>query len=45
MTVPWLIGQLFESVSPQAVFWTILIDVLLGLGIWSALRLQRQRGE
>ncbi len=45
MTVPWLIGQLFESVSPEAVFWTILIDVLLGLGIWSALRLQRQRGE
>ncbi len=38
MTIPWVIGQLFESVSPAAVFWMILADVALGLGIWLVLR-------
>jgi hypothetical protein len=38
MAVPWVIGQLFEPVSPQAMFWVILIDVGLGLGIWTFLR-------
>jgi hypothetical protein len=38
MTVPWVIGQLFEPVSPQAMFWVILIDVGLGLGIWTFLQ-------
>ena len=38
MTIPWIIGQLFESVSPAAVFCIILADVLLGLGIWLAIK-------
>jgi hypothetical protein len=42
MTVPWVIGQLFEPVSPQAMFWVILIDVGLGLGIWTFLRRGRR---
>ena len=39
MTIPWIMGQLFESVSPTAVFWVILVDVLLGVGIWIAIRM------
>ena len=42
MTVPWVIGQLFEPVSPQAMFWVILIDIGLGLGIWTFLRRGRR---
>ena len=37
MTIPWVIGQLFEPVSPQAMLWVILIDIGFGLGIWTLL--------
>ena len=29
MTVPWLIGQLFERVSPQVLLWAILLSMVL----------------
>jgi fucose permease len=39
MTLPWLIGQLFESVGPQTMMVVILIDVLLALGIFIVIKL------
>jgi fucose permease len=33
MFLPWLIGQLFESVGPTVTMVTILIDVILSLGV------------
>ncbi len=34
MTLPWFIGQVFESVGPRSTMITILIDVLIALGIF-----------
>lgn len=34
MTIPWLIGQLFEQVGPRAMVVTILVEVLLALGLF-----------
>jgi fucose permease len=34
MMVPWLIGQVFETVGPGSTMITILIDLLLGLVIF-----------
>ena len=33
MTIPWLIGQLFESVGPEATMVTIMINLLIVLGL------------
>ncbi len=44
MISPWIIGQLFEPVSPQSMFWVILADVVLGLVIVMVFRRHR-RGE
>jgi FHS family Na+ dependent glucose MFS transporter 1 len=33
MFLPWLIGQLFESIGPTVTMVTILIDVILSLGV------------
>jgi MFS transporter, FHS family, Na+ dependent glucose transporter 1 len=33
MTLPWLIGQLFESAGPQVVMMAILVDLALTLGV------------
>ncbi len=33
MSLPWLIGQLFESTGPQVVMTAILVDLVLALGI------------
>jgi fucose permease len=33
MCLPWLIGQLFESIGPQVVMITLLVDLILNLGI------------
>lgn len=38
MTVPWLIGQLFEQVGPQAMVVTILIELLLAFGLFFLMR-------
>jgi fucose permease len=29
MTLPWIIGQLFESIGPQVVMWGIVINLIL----------------
>jgi fucose permease len=33
MFLPWLIGQLFESIGPMAMMATVLVDVILSLGV------------
>jgi fucose permease len=43
MVVPWLIGQLFESVGPQVMVWAILIDAMVAIGVFSALMLLSRR--
>jgi FHS family Na+ dependent glucose MFS transporter 1 len=35
MTIPWLIGQLFVSVGPQALPWAMLICALAGLAVFA----------
>jgi fucose permease len=42
MTLPWLIGQLFESVGPLVTLVAIGIDLLLALAVWAALVSRRQ---
>ncbi len=37
MTLPWLIGQLFESAGPRVTMFTILIDVLAGFVVYALL--------
>ena len=37
MLVPWLIGQLFESIGPRVMMLTILIDLALAAGIFAIL--------
>ena len=45
MTVPLIIGQLFERMGPQSTMWVILADLLLALAVYLVLtrRLARQR--
>ncbi len=44
MVLPWLIGQLFESVGPQVTMTAILVDLLLALGVFGALVVAFRRG-
>jgi fucose permease len=37
MTVPWLIGQLFDSIGPRATMVTILVDVIIAGGSFTIL--------
>jgi hypothetical protein len=37
MSVPWVIGQLFERVSPQVLMWAILLSMLLSSAAFIAL--------
>ncbi|HEX6304256.1 MAG TPA: MFS transporter [Anaerolineales bacterium] len=37
MTVPWLVGQLFESLGPQALLYTLTAVLLLGVGVLASL--------
>ena len=37
MTVPRIIGQLFEPLGPHVTMWTILVDVLIALGVLAVL--------
>ena len=34
MTVPWLIGQLFEDVGPRVTMWVVLIVMVLAVGVF-----------
>jgi fucose permease len=35
MTVPWLIGQLFERIGPDVMIWTITADLILALCLFA----------
>ncbi|MCB0209014.1 MAG: MFS transporter, partial [Anaerolineae bacterium] len=37
MSMPWLIGQLFEITGPYTVFWASLVGVILTAGLFSSL--------
>ena len=37
MTIPWLIGQLFESAGPQVLLFILVVDLLLALGLYFVL--------
>jgi FHS family Na+ dependent glucose MFS transporter 1 len=49
MTIPWLIGQLFEDVGPKVTMWVILIVMSIAVGVYgliqSASRVTPQRGK
>ncbi|MGD1994746.1 MAG: MFS transporter [Anaerolineae bacterium] len=45
MSLPWLIGQLFESIGPRVTMSVILIDLLVAAGILVALALVPARVE
>jgi MFS transporter, FHS family, Na+ dependent glucose transporter 1 len=45
MTIPWIIGQLFESIGPRFTMITLLVDVLLTLGIYVILIVYAGRME
>lgn len=34
MTIPWLVGQLFESIGPQVLLIVFALDLLLALGLY-----------
>ena len=38
MTVPWLIGQLFEGVGPVVTMWVILVVMVLAVGVYYAIQ-------
>lgn len=37
MFLPWLIGQLFESIGPHTIILAILVDVILAIGVFGLL--------
>ena len=37
MFLPWLIGQLFESIGPRVTMFIILIDLLVAVSVFAAL--------
>ena len=43
MTVPWIIGQLFEPVGPYATMLTIMVDVVLMAGVFVAMMLAARK--
>jgi FHS family Na+ dependent glucose MFS transporter 1 len=43
MTIPWLIGQLFQPFGPQAVPFVISVAILLSIGVLSLLTVQARR--
>ena len=43
MSVPWLIGQLFEPVGPQVAIWIIMTDLMMAVGIFVVLMLSARR--
>jgi FHS family Na+ dependent glucose MFS transporter 1 len=44
MFLPWLIGQLFESVGPQVTMLTILIDLMVAIGVFIVMILHTAPG-
>jgi hypothetical protein len=43
MSVPWLIGQLFESVGPQVAMVIIMADLVIAVGIFAAMMLSARQ--
>lgn len=43
MTVPWVIGQLFEHVGPQIMLVAVGVDLLIAFGIFMVLLLQARK--
>jgi FHS family Na+ dependent glucose MFS transporter 1 len=43
MTVPWLVGQMFETVGPPALPYILSLDLLLGLAVLAALLVSSKR--
>jgi len=43
MTLPWLIGQLFEPIGPQVMMFAIVVDLIIALGIFAVLILHSGR--
>lgn len=37
MSLPWLIGQLFESIGPRVMMFTIMVDLIVAVGVLSLL--------
>ncbi len=37
MVIPWLIGQLFESVSPRVTVFIVLVSLLLDLAVFGVI--------
>ena len=45
MSIPWLIGQFFESAGPQSTMYIIGADLVLGLGVfWGLMQYAKRRG-
>lgn len=43
MSLPWLIGQLFESVGPHVLPWAVMIDLTIAVGVFVFLILHSNR--
>jgi fucose permease len=43
MTVPWVIGQLFERVGPQVMLVAVGVDLVVAFGIFMVLLLQARK--
>jgi fucose permease len=43
MSLPWLIGQLFESVGPRVMVFTVLVDLIVAVFIFAGVMLRSYR--
>jgi len=43
MSLPWLIGQLFESVGPQVTMFALMVDMIVAMGVFAVLILYSTR--
>ena len=45
MILPWLIGQLFESIGPQSTMVVIAVDLIMAMGVFATLMLVSTRNQ
>lgn len=45
MSIPWLVGQLFESINPLAFLWTVAITLVLAIGVYALMMAWINRGS
>jgi len=45
MSLPWLIGQLFEPLGPQIAMWLITLAMLLSVGVYALLVIDARRED